>query len=654
MRRRYSLVVGCTALLFCCTMLALAQQVSTTAIAGGRGGNQFSDYQPAAGARVSEVRIQAGDTIDSVQMVYALTNGQVTVGPRHGGSGGRPATIQLDTDEYIIAIAGRYGDTIDSLRIITNKRQSQTFGGRGGDRDFRIEVPAGYQATGFTGRAGDTIDAIGLVCTQITRRRSVFGASQDSSGGPGQTQLAGGGGGRPFADQDIPSGARITEIRVRAGDTIDAIQAVYQLPDGRNVESTLHGGGGGRLNTFRFDSDEYLLALAGRYGDTIDSLSIITNKRQSQVFGGRGGDRNYRIEVPQGNEAIGFAGRAGDTVNAIGLVYAQYSGGLGASITNQLPWGQSASTDQRGQTQIAGGSGGRNFADQNVPSGARITEIRVRAGDTVEAIQAVHLTSDGRYLEATLHGGSSGRGRFMSFRLDSDEYLVALAGRSSDVINSLTIITNKRQSQVFGGSGGNRDFRIEVPQGGQAVGFIGRAGTAVNAIGLVYDQYSRRRNTYSVDSSTGQYSTGQGGQTQLAGGNGGRPFADQNVPSGAKVAEIRVRAGDSIDAIQAVYLTPDGSYIESAQHGGGGGRLNTFRLDSDEYLVAIAGRCGNTVVSLYFITNKRQSQVFGGRGGDRDYRLEVPQGNQAIGFIGRAGNTVDAIGLVFVRTGYRR
>jgi hypothetical protein len=666
MRRKICVGLGCTAILFCCGIFVFPQQVSMTALAGGRGGNPFTDSVPAAGARVAEVRISAGDTIDSIQMIYALANGQVVPGPRHGGRGGNPASISLDVNEYIVALTGRYGDTIDSLSIITNRRQSQIFGGRGGDRDFRIEVPTGNQAIGFTGRAGDTIDAIGLVYTQVSRRRSVFGAGQPSSGQLEQTQLAGGRGGQPFADLDIPSGARIVEIRVRAGDTIDAIQAIYQLADRSLVEANRYGGGGGRLYSYRFDADEYLVALGGRYGDTVDSLYIITNKRQSQVFGGRGGDRDFRIEVPSGSQAVGFAGRAGDTVDAIGLVYDQNATRNDAYATKGFPSGQIGRMGQPGQTQMAGGGTSRIFTDQDIPAGAKIIEVRVRAGDGIEAIQAVYETASGRTVESTLHGGSGSTGGFggfgtrgrgsrqATFRLDSDEYIVALAGSSSiNGINSLSIITNKRQSQVFGGRGGTRDFRVEVPQGNQAIGFTGRAGNTIEAIGLLYDQSSRRRTAAGTISVPGQSSSGQLGQTQMAGGRGGREFADQDIPSGARLAEIRVHAGITISAIQAVYTTANGRYLESALHGGGGGRLYTFRFDSDEYLVALVGRYGDTIDSLSIVTNKRQSQVFGGRGGNRDFRIEVPQGSRAIGFAGRAGDTIDAIGLVYARTGFR-
>lgn len=478
MRRIACLSMFVAAILFSGGTLGFPQQYSTTQIAGGSGGNGYSDFQLPSRARVAEVRIRAGDTIDAVQVVYGLPDGHTVAGQQHGGMGGRPATLLLDSDEYIIGLAGRFGDTIDSLRIVTNKRTSQTFGGRGGDRDFRVDVPSGSQAIGFTGRSGDTVDAIGLVYAPLPRRRNIFSTNPTMPGQSNQTQLAGGRGGRPFADQELASGVRISEVIVRAGDAIDGIQAVYALADGSYEDGDQHGGSGGRRYSFRLDSDEYIIGLSGRYGDTIDSIRIITNKRTSQTFGGGGGDRDFRLDVPRGSQAIGFTGRSGDTVDAIGLVYGSLPRFGGIEWPGQTP------PAQLNQTQLAGGRGGSPFTDQEVASGARIAEVIVRAGSTIDGIQAVYLLADGSYVEGAQHGGSGGR-RY-SVRLDRDEYIIGLTGRFGNTIDSLRIVTNKRTSQTFGGGGGGRDFRLDVPSGSQAIGFAGRAGNTLDAIGLVY------------------------------------------------------------------------------------------------------------------------------------------------------------------------
>jgi hypothetical protein len=290
-----------------------SQESGATQIFGGNGGNAFSDPVIQTGGRVVAVQIRSGERVDSVQFTYSLPNGTTASSIRHGGPGGQASTIQLDSDEYIVGFSGRYGETVDSIRIVTNKRTSQLFGGGGGDHDFQISIPNGNQAVGFIGRSGDYLDAIGLVYMPLQTLQVL------------QTTIAGGGGGSPFADKDVAQGARISEIRVRAGDRIDGIQAVYTLSNGTVAEGSWHGGQGGRLTAFRLDSDEYIVGLSGRSGEQIDSLSIITNKRTSAVFGGRGGSRTFRIDVPGGYRAIGFAGRAGNSLDAIGLTYSSSS-----------------------------------------------------------------------------------------------------------------------------------------------------------------------------------------------------------------------------------------------------------------------------------------------------------------------------------------
>jgi phage tail protein X len=266
--------------------LAPAQQLESTTTFGGSGGDGFTDFQPPADTRIVEVRIRSGDTVDALQMVYSLPNGRTVTGPRHGGTGGRQSTFRLDANEYVTGISGRFGDTIDSIRIHTSRRTSPTYGGRGGSRDFRADVPSGNQAVGFTGRAGDTVDAIGLVYSPL--QRSSWFSNLGGSAQGGQTSTAGGSGGSVFSDRP-PQGARLVEVRVRAGDAIDSIQAIYIGSDGRLIDGARHGGSGGNENTFRLDPGEYLTGLSGRFGDTVDSLRLHTNRRTSPLYGGHGG-----------------------------------------------------------------------------------------------------------------------------------------------------------------------------------------------------------------------------------------------------------------------------------------------------------------------------------------------------------------------------
>jgi len=305
-------------LMFGMSCLGFGQQTEATNIAGGRGGTSFSDTAIPSGAIVSEVHIYSGEIVDSVQLLYTLSDGRTQLSPRHGGTGGNQNTFRLDSDEYIVGLSGRYGEYVDSIRIHTNKRASPLYGGRGGSQDYRIVVASGNHGVGFLGRSGEYLDAIGLIYSPIY----IAGT---------QAGVYGGRGGSPFSDAEIPLGARLSEVRMYAGNNVDGIQAVYALPDGRTFEGPVHGGTGGRKNVFRLDAGEYLIGISGRYGELVDSLTLRTNKRTSQTFGGRGGSRNFSFQVPAGTQAIGFTGRAGRYLDAIGLNYAP----LNVSYRNQ-------------------------------------------------------------------------------------------------------------------------------------------------------------------------------------------------------------------------------------------------------------------------------------------------------------------------------
>jgi hypothetical protein len=129
---------------------------------GGRGGNPFADPALPPGARISAVRVYSGDYVDGLQLVYTLSDGRTTEGALHGNRSGRRNDFNLDANEYLIGISGRYGKYVDSLTIRTNRRTSPAYGGRGGEKEFSVQANTGNMVTGFSGRSGKYLDAIDI------------------------------------------------------------------------------------------------------------------------------------------------------------------------------------------------------------------------------------------------------------------------------------------------------------------------------------------------------------------------------------------------------------------------------------------------------------------------------------------------------------
>ena len=63
--------------------------------------------------------------------------------------------------------------------------------------------------------------------------------------------------------------------------------------------------------------------------------------------------------------------------------------------------------------------------------------------------------------------------------------------------------------------------------------------------------------------------------------------------------------------------------------------------------IGISGRFGDHIDSIRFYTNKKTSQVFGGSGGTVDFGYTAPQGQMIVSFFGRAGDNLDAIGVLY-------
>jgi hypothetical protein len=132
-------------------------------------------------------------------------------------------------------------------------------------------------------------------------------------------------------------------------------------------------------------------------------------------------------------------------------------------------------------------------------------------------------------------------------------------------------------------------------------------------------------------------------QTRIVGGPGGTPFADQAPPTMRLVA-VAMRSGEEIDAIAAVLRRPNGERFPVPMHGGPGGSPGAFVMQDGEFLTALNVWAGQFIEAIQFETNQRQSRIYG-RPRGAPQRIAVPAGQHAIGFVGRSGVYIDAIGL---------
>lgn len=135
-----------------------------------------------------------------------------------------------------------------------------------------------------------------------------------------------------------------------------------------------------------------------------------------------------------------------------------------------------------------------------------------------------------------------------------------------------------------------------------------------------------------------------------SGGTGGSPFVDV-IPEGARIVEVKLWGGKRVDAFQIFYETAGGVRGWLPKRGGSGGKEVTppLQLGRDEYINEIRGRYGDRVDSLVIdLETKRDwfGYKAGGDGGKGEYKYTAPPGTQIVGFTGRAGKEIDAIGVV--------
>lgn len=124
-----------------------------------------------------------------------------------------------------------------------------------------------------------------------------------------------------------------------------------------------------------------------------------------------------------------------------------------------------------------GGSGGKAFAIYPTTSTDKIYAIGVRSGTYIDGLSIWYQRTNGS-LYAYVVGGTGGTFYLRAFQ--PNERITAIAGRSGNILDRLTIYTNL-QSFSYGGNGGSAFYA--GAGAAQILGFYGGSGTLVDRIG---------------------------------------------------------------------------------------------------------------------------------------------------------------------------
>ncbi|XP_010545655.1 PREDICTED: myrosinase-binding protein 1-like [Tarenaya hassleriana] len=438
-----------------------------------------------------------------------------------------------------------------------------------------------------------------------------------------KVEAQGGKGGNQWDDGSEHDG--VTKIHVEVGrNGIQHIKFDY-VQNGQIKEGSVHGLKRNRVQTFEINHpDEYLVSVDGTHDDSgvIQSLRFKTNKNTSDIFGYNEGT-SFSIEAKD-KKVAGFHGSAGNELNSLGAYF--------VPISSSSP-GSSAPL----KLEAKGGNGGESW-DDGAHDGVR--KVLVGQGDS-SVVYVKFEYEKGGEIVARDHGKKTLL-EPEEFVLGHDEYITSVEvyyekvyGTPSDVIMALIFKTSKgRTSQPFGIVSGTK--AVLDGKGGKLLGFHGRAGEVLNAIGAYF-------------SATAASSLAPAKKIEAQGGDFGDLW-DDGAHDG--VRKVHVGQGDS----SVVYVKFEYDKGSNLVVGAGHGKKTllepeTFELDyPSEYIMAVEGYYEKvfgikapTITALRFKTNKRTSQPFGMESGTK-FVLEE-SGSKIVGFHGQAGEQLHKVGV---------
>ena len=281
---------------------------------------------------VETIKISFHSHVESIQLIYRLTNGSLYSTPRRGGTKYEQFSIKLAPGDFIEKIQGKtdgiYINQI-SLHIKDVKNYEDRICGPFGESEGKIFVIEGH-VLGFYGRYNSSyLFGIGAIMLSSVKQGALFG-TRPSPGNrvPGRNFE-----GHPDYLFSVPV-AKITTISIGFNylKNVSAIRVGYLLFDGLTVVGEWHGGKYymSSTETISLDDTEWLIGIEGvlnnNIGDHVAQISFITLKESGRLekygpYGNPSGETVMKPFAAYGKHILGFSGNAWFYVFGISVYY---------------------------------------------------------------------------------------------------------------------------------------------------------------------------------------------------------------------------------------------------------------------------------------------------------------------------------------------
>ncbi|KAL1197441.1 Jacalin-related lectin 36 [Cardamine amara subsp. amara] len=428
---------------------------------------------------------------------------------------------------------------------------------------------------------------------------------------------------------------KVKRVQLTYEDVINSIEAEY---DGDNRNPQRHGTPGKKCDGVSLSPDEYITDVTGYYKttgaeDAIAALAFKTNKTEYGPYGNKTSNQ-FSIHAPKDNQIAGFQGISSNVLNSIDVHFAP----LPSSSTT------SSGLSQANKVDAQGGRGGTSWDD-----GAHdhVRRVYVGQGDSGVTYVKFEYEKNGK-MEPREHGKKTLLGAEV-FEVDPDDYITSVEvqsdkifGQDTEIITSLTFKTAKGKTSPPFGLEGSQKHELKDKNSGKLVGFHGRVGELLHALGAYFAPPSGGGTSTALPAGSAQaQAAGSAGAKKLEakGGNVGSPW-DDGPHDG--VRKVYIGQGDSgVSYVKFVY-EKDSKEVPGNDHGK---RTllapEEFVLEPNEYITSVEintdkifGMEDEIITMLRFTTNKRTSPPFGLEGAKSILFKEA--GHKIVGFHGKA------------------